>query len=126
MKLRRQVEQLAHAYKSKGGKDNRRQQTARMVAFAEHAESLGALEMRQVGGRHVVSYWRTLRATSGLADSTLYNHWLAIRELWRLAGKSGEPPRPHLQGRTGEKRLEALSESAKGMDEVAPLAQNID
>lgn len=96
MKLRHQVEQLAHAYKSKGGKDNRRQQTARMMAFAAHAESLGALEMGQVGCRHVVSYWRALRASGGFADSTLYSHWLAIRELWRLAGKSGEPPKPRL------------------------------
>ena len=97
MKLRRQVEQLAHAYKRKGGKDNRRQQAARMMAFAAHAEGLGALEIGQVGGKHVVSYWRALRSTSGLADATLYSHWLAIRELWRLAGTSGEPPRPHLQ-----------------------------
>ena len=94
MKLRRQVEQLAHAYKSKGGKDNRRQQTARMMAFATHAEGLGAFEIGKVGGRHVVSYWRALRASGGLADSTLYSHWLAIRELWQLAGKVGEPPKP--------------------------------
>ena len=94
MTLCRQVEQLAHAYTRKGGKDNRRQQAARMMAFAAHAEALGAHEMGQVGGKHVVSYWRALRASGGLADATLYSHWLAIRELWRLAGKLGEPPRP--------------------------------
>lgn len=94
MKLTSQVEQLARAYVRKGGKDNRRQQVGRMNAFAAHCEGLGAREMGQVGGRHVVSYWRVLRAAGGLADSTLYGHWLAIRELWRLAGKAGEPPRP--------------------------------
>ena len=94
MTLRSQVEQLARAYTRKGGKDNRRQQAARMMAFAAHAEGAGAHEMGQVGGRHVVSYWRALRASVGLADATLYSHWLAIRELWRLAGKPGEPPRP--------------------------------
>ena len=94
MKLQQQVQTLARAYVRKGGKDNRRQQAARMMAFAAHAEGLGASEMGQVGGKHVVSYWKALRASGGLADSTLYSHWLAIRELWRLAGKPGEPPRP--------------------------------
>jgi len=94
MTLRSQVERIAHGYTRKGGKDNRRQQAARMMAFASHAEALGAHEMQQVGGKHVVSYWRALRASGGLADSTLYSHWLAIRQLWHLAGKPGEPPRP--------------------------------
>ncbi|MDD0812860.1 hypothetical protein PSQ20_21135 [Curvibacter sp. RS43] len=95
MKLRFQVEQLAHTYARKGGRDNRQQQVARMVAFAEHAEGLGAVDIGQVGGRHVVSYWRMLRAKSELADNTLYAHWLAIRSLWHLAGKVGDPPRPY-------------------------------
>ena len=94
MKLQQQVQTLARAYVRKGGKDNRRQQAARMLAFAAHSEAQGAHEMGQVGGRHVMSYWKALRASGGLADSTLYSHWLAIRELWRLAGKPGEPPRP--------------------------------
>lgn len=98
MKLQRQVQELARAYVRKGGKDNRRQQAARMMAFAAHAEAAGAAEMGQVGGGHVVAYWRALRASGGLADTTLYSHWLAIRELWGLAGKAGEPPRPFKTG----------------------------
>ena len=98
MKLQQQVQALAHGYTRKGGKDNRRQQTARMMAFAAHCEAQGAHEMGQVGGRHVVNYWKALRASGGLADSTLYSHWLAIRELWHLAGKPGEPPRPFKAG----------------------------
>lgn len=98
MKLQQQVQHLAHAYTRKGGKQNRRQQAARMMAFAAHCEAHGASEMGQVGGRHVVSYWKALRAADGLADSTLYSHWLAIRELWDLAGKPGEPPRPFKAG----------------------------
>ena len=94
MRLTHQVEQLSDAYVRKGGKDNRRQQRARMIAFAAHCEAAGAREMGQVGGKHVVSYWRALRASGGLADATLYAHWLAIRELWRLYGKPGDPPRP--------------------------------
>lgn len=97
MTLEQQVTQKIHSYTRKGGKDNRSQQAARMLAFAAHAQALGAREMGQVGGRHVVSYWKALRASGSLADSTLYNHWLAIRELWKLTGKSGEPPRPRKQ-----------------------------
>lgn len=102
MKLQQQVQELTRGYARKGGKDNRRQQIARMTAFANHCEALGAGDMGQVGGRHVVGYWKSLRASGGLADSTLYNHWLAIRELWQLAGKPGEPPRPLYQSLTIE------------------------
>jgi hypothetical protein len=101
MKLQNQVKELARGYVRKGGKDNRRQQLARMLAFAAHAEAAGASEMGQVGGRHVVDYWRFLRTSGGLADSTLYAHWLAIRELWVLANKVGEPPKPRLSHPTG-------------------------
>lgn len=91
MNLQNQVEILTRAYVRKGGKDNRRQQRARMMAFAAHCEALGAREMGQMGPIHVVRYWK---ASTGLSDATRYSHWLAIRELWRLAGMPGEPPRP--------------------------------
>lgn len=97
MRLQRQVSELASTYIRKGGKDNRRQQAARMQSFAVHCELLGVFDVGQVGGKHVVSYWRSLRASGGLADSTLYSHWLAIRELWHLANKPGEPPKPFLK-----------------------------
>jgi hypothetical protein len=93
MRLQQQVEALAHAYTRKGGKTNRRQQAARMVAFAAHAEGLGATDIGQLGSKQVIAYWRALRA-QGLSERTMYAHWLALRELWRLAGKSGDPPRP--------------------------------
>ena len=94
MSLIRQVEQATHAWAAKGHKANRARQRRMMYRFASHAEALGAHEIAQIGGRHVVDYWRALRASGGLADSTLYSHWLAIRELGGLAGKPGEPPRP--------------------------------
>lgn len=94
MKLQNEVEILAHRYVRKGGKDNRRQQVGRMLAFAGHAEQMGARSMAQVGGKHVVSYWRALRSKGGLAPRTLYGHWLALRALWRLSKKNGEPPLP--------------------------------
>ena len=61
------------------------------MAFAAHAAGLGAREMSQVGGRHVVSFFRSNRH---LAPSTQYSYWLAIRELWHLSQKKGEPPKP--------------------------------
>ena len=91
MKIVLEVETLSHTFVRKGGKDNRRQQRARMVRFAEFVASLGAGSLAQVGQRHVIAYWKVHRS---LAPVTAYAHWLAIRELWRLAGKSGDPPKP--------------------------------
>ena len=90
-----QVKALSHAFARQGGKGNRRQQRVRMLAFAAFCEGMGAREMGQVGDRHVITYWK---ASKALSDATLYAHWLAIRHLWRLAGKAGEPPRPRLSG----------------------------
>ena len=97
MKLQQQVQTLAHGYTRKGGKDNRRQQTARMLAFAAHAEAAGAHEIGQVGGRTVIAYFKALRAANR-AYATQMDHWRAIRELWQLWGKPGEPPRPFKAG----------------------------
>ena len=91
MSLVKDVEVKTHEYARKGGKDNRRQQRARMIAFAAHAQALGAREMGQVGATHVIRYWKAHR---DLSDATLYSHWLAIRELWTIYGKSDQPPRP--------------------------------
>lgn len=91
MKLVHEVEHLTRSYASKGGKDNRAQQQARMLAFAAHAAGQGAHSMAQVGAAHVVRYWKAHR---DLADATAYNHWRALCALWRLAGKPSEPPRP--------------------------------
>ena len=91
MRLLKEVEALSHAYVRKGGKDNRRQQRARMLAFAEHAAASGAHSLGQLGKAHVIDYWKSHRE---FAASTAYSHWLAIRDLWQLAGKVGEPPRP--------------------------------
>lgn len=95
MRLVQQVQELTRTYVRKGGKDNRRQQAARMLAFAAHCEALGAREMGQVGAIHVIRYWK---ASTDLSDATRYSHWLAIRKLWFLAGKPAEPPRPFKAG----------------------------
>lgn len=86
-----QLEKLAHAYLRHGGKDNRRQQFCRMVKFIIFAESMGARSLAQVGSRHVIYYWK---ANRNLSDTTAYNHWRALCQLWVLAGKIGQPPEP--------------------------------
>lgn len=89
-RLVEQVQTLARGYTRKGGKDNRRQQAARMAAFAAFCEvNAGVEELGQVGKRHVVRYWIEHRH---LSHTTLYNHHRALVILWRLAGKSGLPP----------------------------------
>lgn len=86
-----QVQALAHGYARKGGKDNRRQQVSRMLAFARFCEAEGVSDKGQVGARHVIRYWRHTRHLSG---ATLYNHHRALCILWDLAGLPGVPPRP--------------------------------
>jgi|JI10StandDraft_1071094.scaffolds.fasta_scaffold749288_2 hypothetical protein len=91
MKLVFEVQKLTQGYSRTGGKDNRKQQRARMLGFAEHAARSGATSLEQVGRLHVITYWKSHR---DLSDKTLYSHWLAIRDLWKLSGKLHQPPRP--------------------------------
>jgi hypothetical protein len=91
MKIVTEVERLADSYVSQGGKANRKKQRSRMVAFAKHCAAMGEFHLGQAGNRHVIDYWKMNRS---LSDATLYHHFLAIRELWYLAGKKGEPPKP--------------------------------
>jgi len=92
MKILQEVEVLSRSYVRKGGKDNRRQQRARMLVFAEFCAGEGAHSLAQVGAAHVIRYWR---ANIHLSDSTRYNHWRAFCVLWLLCGKSVKPPKPH-------------------------------
>jgi len=96
MTLVAQVKNLSHGYVRAGGKNNRRQQASRMLAFAAFASNQGVRHIGQVGNKHVVSYWRMLRKKS-YSQPTLYSHWLAISHLWRLIEKSGEPPKPKVR-----------------------------
>ena len=93
MKLLQEVENLTRGYVRKGGKDNRRQQRARMLAFAVFCAGEGVHSLAQAGAAHVIRYWR---ATRHLSNATRYNHWRALCVLWVLCGKSVEPPQPHV------------------------------
>lgn len=110
MNLVNTVRELTHDYVRKGGKTNRKQQRDRMLAFARHAQALGASEMGQVGARHVISYWKAHR---GFKDVTLAAHWYALSVLWKLAKKAGEPPKPWKEAQRGMGGTPMSSKSAQ-------------
>lgn len=91
MKVVIEIERLSRGYVRKGGKDNRRQQRARMIAFAAFCAQMGANSIGQIGKSHVIAYWKS---TSTLSEKTRYSHWRALVTLWGLAGKAGLPPEP--------------------------------
>ena len=62
-----------------------------MIAFAKFVEKMGCKHAGGVGKRHVVLYYKSI---SHLSESTLYNHYCALRALWKLLEKNVEPPRP--------------------------------
>ena len=93
MSLQEEVRALTHGYVRKGGKDNRRQQRGRIEKFIDYCATQGARSLGQIGKKHVIGYWKAHRV---FKPRTLHAHWLAIRVLWRLAGKPGEPPRPRI------------------------------
>ena len=67
------------------------------MALAGHADARGAREEGQGGRRTVIADFMALRAANR-AYATQMDHWRAIRELWQLWGKPGEPPRPFKAG----------------------------
>lgn len=95
MKILKEAEFLTREYVRKGGKTNRRQQRARILAFADFCGQQGQNSLGQIGRAHVVAYWK---ANRHLSDATLYNHWCALVTLWKLSGKSGSPPKPKTIG----------------------------
>jgi hypothetical protein len=93
-KLVDEVRQLTFSWIKKGGKTGRREQARIMLAFASDIENSGPTSMKQVGRAHVIQYWK---ANKDLSDATLMSSWYAIRQLWVIAGKAGEPPKPRLK-----------------------------
>ena len=91
MTIRTDVIKVARDFVRRGGKSHRRKQYNRMLEFAVFCESRSpGVSLAQVGGRHVIAYYKTLYH---LSQSTREAHYYAIAALFRLAGKS-PPPRP--------------------------------
>lgn len=94
-----EVAKLTVGYVRRGGKDNRQQQRTRMLAFATFCAKLGARNLAEVGHRHIRLYWRSIAQYS---PRTRYAHWLALRDLWALAGKTGCPMPPPTESKDAE------------------------
>ena len=92
--LQTEIRRLVSGYVRRGGKDNRRQQARRMLAFGDFCAQQGSKSLAQVGERHVIRYWRS-EVMQQLSDRTRGAHFYALAILWRLAGKAGTPPRPY-------------------------------
>jgi hypothetical protein len=93
-KLIDEVHQLTFGWISKGGKTGRREQARLMLEFASDVENFGPNSLGQVGQKQVILYWK---ANRHLSDATLMSRWYALRHLWILAKKAGEPPEPRLK-----------------------------
>lgn len=93
-KLVDEVRQLTFGWITKGGKTGRREQVRIMIDFASDVENSGPKSLGQVGQRQVIQYWK---ANRHLSDATLLSMWYAIRQLWAIAGKTDEPPKPRLK-----------------------------
>lgn len=90
MRLQSELRRATRAFVRSGGKANRRMQLKRMESFVAHCRMMGCASLQQAGKRHVVSYYTTCEH---LAQSTLLQHYYAIRQLFRLI-LLADPPRP--------------------------------
>lgn len=90
MKLQADLRRVTRAFVKSGGKKNRKMQLKRMEAFVSHCRAMGCVCLHRAGNRHVMSYYETIEH---LADSTVLNHYYAIRLLMRLS-LLPDPQRP--------------------------------
>ncbi len=90
MNLQKELRHATRAFVRSGGKINRRMQLNRMESFVKHCREMGANSLKQVGKRHVMSFYEK---HEHLASSTLLNHYYAIRQLFRLS-LLPDPPKP--------------------------------
>lgn len=71
---------------AKGGKQWRRREVRRIEAFVAWC----SCDPRQIGRGHVHRFF----AAKGYEGITARDYWYAIRLLWRILGRSGDPPKP--------------------------------
>jgi hypothetical protein len=75
-----------HQYARKGGKTSRRRTVDRIERFVAAC----GCRPEQIGRRHVYEFWES----RAWAPSTARDYWYAIRLLWAMLERAGEPPRP--------------------------------
>lgn len=82
----RDIRYALHQHAGKGGKTARRRQLKRVEEFVAWC----GCDPRQIGRGHVHRYF----SEKGFAPTTARDHYYAIRLLWRVMGRAGEPPGP--------------------------------
>ncbi|WP_299314755.1 hypothetical protein [uncultured Halomonas sp.] len=84
--LSRELDHQLKLYAAKGGKTSRRstvRRARRFIAFCQRPAE-------QIGRRQVYEFFEQHQ----LSPTTQRDYYYAIALLWRLLGRSGEPPRP--------------------------------
>ena len=91
--MKKWVIERADIYLRHGGKTSRRAMVQRLITICEEIQSYesGVKLPPQIGKAHIHRYWHRQQR---LSPVTLRDHWYALRLLWELLGRSGEPPRP--------------------------------
>ncbi len=85
----RQLDHRLKLYAAKGGKTSRRSTVRRIRTFIDFCQRPAA----QIGRRQVHEFFEQLEQRH-LSPTTFRDYHRAICLLWRLLGRSGEPPRP--------------------------------
>lgn len=82
---------IKSGYGRRGGKENRRLQKQRLAVFVGYcASQLQLKSLGQIGKKHVESFFVS---RWNLSEKTKTHYWYAIRILWKLLAKIGEPPK---------------------------------
>lgn len=84
--LSRELNHKLHIYKSKGGKTSRKRNAERIKEFIYWCNC----PPEQTGKKHVHQFFSEKK----FAASTARDYWYAIRTLWALMDRAGEPPKP--------------------------------
>lgn len=84
--LSRELDHKLKLYAAKGGKTSRRATVRRVRHFIDACQR----PAEQIGRRQVYEFFEQQR----FSPTTQRDYYYAIALLWRLLGRSGEPPRP--------------------------------
>ena len=90
------VRERVDVYLRHGGKTSRRATVQRLCTILSdiRQHEQGVRLPPQVGRAHLLRYWAR---HSHLSERTRQDHWYAVRLLWALLDRAGQPPRPPLQ-----------------------------
>ena len=93
--VEQQIKMRSHTYLRHGGKQNRRQQIARLKFACNWIATTHKINrLEQIGKRQIVDFYRNHRH---LKQTTLNGYYYAFITLWEWLEKPGKPPEPYAQ-----------------------------